>query len=97
LCTVNVTLIVDDDEAETICCVVMDEWQNLNAGYIALEFSAKHRSKVFAQASSNASNSPWTEIRVPRIESGAKACTSTRMRLITQKRHRSKHKLIFSC
>ena len=39
---------VEDSEPETFCCVVMHEWQKLDAGYVALESSAKHRSTVFA-------------------------------------------------
>ena len=35
----------------------MHEWQKLDAGHIALESSAKHRSTVIAQASISASNS----------------------------------------
>jgi hypothetical protein len=31
---------VDDDEPETICCVVTHVWQKLDAGYVALESSA---------------------------------------------------------
>jgi len=33
-------LSVDDDEPETICCVVMQEWQKLDAECVALESSA---------------------------------------------------------